>query len=492
MYRSASLLELLHPDGWAERAVVVGDGCPPSLLPTRLVESTDPQDLILIAPSRAELRNAKWLPGAVRMAAERLADDGVAYLVLPRRWRRQAIRLLTNDGLLAEAWFAHLPEFSRTRHLVPLSRPQAVYAFSSLVPARRSRRRVALALLSRRSGVLLLAKALPATAIAARRPGARPLFDWLYKLEQPPEPRAVPIVTSSCRENGSTFVVHSFPRGGPEPNHVVKIRAAALPGTDSRQLNLSQQVAATARDAGAAVPDASVVHRDRRSLVRETAVTGKSAMIILGDAPTRLPAVQQRLADWLEAWHRTTLVERRLTDARLDDELIAPAMLLAPYLDDGHDYVDWLTSRCAKASGSSVPFVATHNDLTMSNVFIGESGSLGVVDWETARSDGLPLVDFAYAMADAAAATNHYANRVSAFLDCFGSSGRHARHVAGLQRRLQDALTLSPTIAELYVHACWLHHAANEQRTSAQAQDRPFLDVLRALTRERRISTVSP
>ncbi len=53
------------------------------------------------------------------------------------------------------------------------------------------------------------------------------------------------------------------------------------------------------------------------------------------------------------------------------------------------------------------------------------------------------------------------------------------RRLAPLCERLRVALDLSPELAELCFHACWLHHAANE--AAAGSATRPFGEVVRWL-----------
>jgi hypothetical protein len=126
-----------------------------------------------------------------------------------------------------------------------------------------------------------------------------------------------------------------------------------------------------------------------------------------------------------------------------------------------------------------MPFVAAHNDLTMVNVFLPQDG-LGIVDWEDASDEGLPLVDFYYSVVDAAAASMRYADRGEAFNRCFGeASGLAVRH----EQKLMRALALTPAQAELCFHSCWLTYAARERR--AATSPGPFLEIARRLLRAR-------
>ena len=125
-----------------------------------------------------------------------------------------------------------------------------------------------------------------------------------------------------------------------------------------------------------------------------------------------------------------------------------------------------------------MPFVPSHGDLTMANVLVDDDGSLGVVDWSSARSRALPLTDFLYAVADAQAASSGYEDRTDAFRRCFVERAGRER-TRQLLSRVAEPLTLDGTAFEIVFHACWLHHAANEADREP-ALGRPFLELVRA------------
>ena len=78
-----SLLELFHPDGVARRALVRGGNCPEILRPLFSSEATEVADLVLFAPTAAECRAVEWLEDTVRELKQRLAPDGIVYVVAP-------------------------------------------------------------------------------------------------------------------------------------------------------------------------------------------------------------------------------------------------------------------------------------------------------------------------------------------------------------------------------------------------------------------------
>jgi aminoglycoside phosphotransferase (APT) family kinase protein len=128
-----------------------------------------------------------------------------------------------------------------------------------------------------------------------------------------------------------------------------------------------------------------------------------------------------------------------------------------------------------------MPQVDAHNDLTMANILLDDDGGMGIIDWETGKARALPLVDFFYAITDAVRIACGWADRLDAFRACFAADGVYAPAVARLQARLAAVVNMSADMAELCFHACWLHHAANEHRSSHASEPRPFLRIVQWL-----------
>jgi hypothetical protein len=147
-------------------------------------------------------------------------------------------------------------------------------------------------------------------------------------------------------------------------------------------------------------------------------------------------------------------------------------------ISQGATYLEELTVRCRRIAGCEAPLVASHNDLTMQNVMIDSRGQLGVIDWESGRLAGLPLVDFFYAATDAMAATHHYADRLKAFKACFDRGGSHKRLITRLMDQISHSLNITPDLVDLCFHACWLHHASNEHEARPASQEQSFLAIV--------------
>src|SRR5262249_41466169 len=137
---------------------------------------------------------------------------------------------------------------------------------------------------------------------------------------------------------------------------------------------------------------------NQRPVLLQTMIRGQSVAFLLTPHPSRLLEVIDRVITWLEFWNRSTVVIRPLDREFLEKELLNSVDLLAPHLEMGDAYRDWLIRSSLKLTGAPATLMATHNDLTMSNILQDEQGNLGVIDWESASEEGLPFVDFFYAL----------------------------------------------------------------------------------------------
>jgi hypothetical protein len=464
-----SPLELLHPAGRVERVRVLGDCCPAALIPPAAHEVTAGADLALIAPSPDQIRERGWLEQTAGAVARSLSHDGFAYAVVPRAARAQARRRLRAAGLALDDAIAQLPGGDAPRYLVPLRAEPWRHALSEQIGARPRSRLALRALRALPGGESLLVRALPSVGLVARHSGAKPMTDWVAGLGGETRPAAHAVVTTSWRGPAGPAVMRCFAPAEAQPWGVAKVGPSS-----SAEARALEQVGGGARDAGARVPRLLASGRlgDRPVLV-ETVVGGHPAARALLRSPRRFAELAGAIAGWLERWNGRT---REIPARPLDTELLDLAGELA--LPDS--YRSWLAERCRGLAGSEPPLVARHNDLTMWNVLVDGQGTIGVLDWAEAEPAGLPLTDFFYAIADAAAACDGYRDRLGAVRACFAPGGQRVDLVAPLEERLRTSLGLSAEAAELCFHACWLHHARNEQRSG---EDGPFREIARWLAR---------
>jgi hypothetical protein len=390
----------------------------------------EPGDLVVVDEKTTEL--ARLLNGALR-------PDGIAYLAGGRRARTRARRA----GLEIGPVLLELGEL-----LVPVERNALRWALRTRAPSQRA----------------ALIRLLPARVVGlaarravARRPHARPLAEWLHALG-----RGTSVVLSGetaflIDAAGVTLAARVEP-SLPGSRTEAERRALLELGTD-------------ARAAGAAVPaPLDQTELAGASLLLVTGLPGTPASQLIARRPPSRAALVDRLASWLGRWNEATAVERVLSPELLERTLLAPAFALE--LDTPHFAA--LEGLAAAAAGRRVKLVAAHNDLTTANVLVEPGAPLGIVDWESAEREGLPLGDLLYAVADAEAAVSGFRRRPDAFLASLEEQAAH-------ERPLVDRLALDPVVADVCFHACWLAHAANERQAAGRQTRLPFLEIVRTI-----------
>ena len=319
-------------------------------------------------------------------------------------------------------------------------------------------------------------------AVTVRRPGARPLFEWLFQGEDLQALPAGAIVRTSWRGEDGARIVYGFPKDRILPSVVAKTVPAHKAAKPAHERNVLSDLSITARRTGVQVP-AIVGTRDneRYSSQLLSFIPGRSVSDWLELSADRFSSIMSQIVDWLESWNRATVVNRPLKRDQLEQALLNPLDQMASSLEGIEKYRGWLVARSLAAVKYPVPLVAAHNDLTMSNVLLDEKDRLGVVDWETACLQSLPLGDFYYAVTDAVRIVAHSRDWLSAFKSCFLPGGSSFAAVTAWQEQLQSAIDLPASLVELCFHACWLHHAFNEYRTSQPGRPRPFFEIVQWL-----------
>jgi thiamine kinase-like enzyme len=475
----AAVVELLLPDGLSRRSIVLGSGCPPRLTPAECAPE-GPADLAILAPSTSELRDAAWLTDSVRTLAAELGRDGVLYALAPPGSRRRVHRLLRSAGLSAVGWILHHPDWARSSYLIPLEPATARYAVRRLLPLRPRTRRASGRALRLPWTLPLLRARQSHVALAAQRPGARPLGDWLIKADPDKIGDGI-LVRSKWRAAEGAAVVFSLRDG-----RLTAVAKLALGDSGARAIREEAALgvfASTVRASGVIVPDARLVQLGPGTVLLERPIEGEPAATLLESGRLRPEDLLARIERWLDRWGRASLEQRIAEPEWLRDMVLRPLARL-PEVEEDWDYVSWLRDRCEALAGTTIPLVATHNDLTMSNILIRDDGSLGVLDWEAARV-GLPLCDLSYAAVDAVAALDHYADRVEAFRDCFEPRGRWRAPLDACESRLRDRLAVSAEVATFAFHAGWIQHAANEASKRRAEERRPFLEIVRHIASRR-------
>lgn len=480
--KQSSLLELLHPDGRASTSLVIGSNCPPILFPEVQQDSSKDNALVILAPSLKECRTNGWLVEAAELMACRLAPDGVGYLLVPRRYRFKMSTLLHNLGLFVGFPVVHLPDWELSHYLVPFAPAPVQYAFTAFISIPAWKQHLIIHWLHFQRAARFLGYIWPAVGLVVRHPNARPLFEWLFKQGNGLGCEGSALIRTNWRSNGATLLF-SFAKGDEQPSSVAKLttvtRLAENPVCEAEALT---RLGVSAHQAGAQVP--RLLPPEKNSIsspLIQTVVSGRPVSMLLRSQPDRFASIVTEIVSWLERWNCSTAMSQPLTVDRLNHDLLMPAAFLAPLLEQGDTYLKWLVSRAQAAIGMDMPFVDTHNDLTMFNILIDEHHHLGIVDWETGQRQGWPLVDFYYSLHDAVFRASNYTDRFEAFKACFTAEGKMAAAAAGWHAQLMSTLNLSKELAELCFHACWIHHAANELRITQPGVRKPFLNIIQWL-----------
>ena len=485
-----SLLELLHPDGNTSTSFVLGGNCPQNLFPELSIQTEQEIELFLLAPTTTECLSEGWLESAAKLVNQRLSDDGVCYMLVPPPWRLRTIRLLSQENLATDSAFWHFPNWATSSYLVPLQRAPAQFALEEIVSAPVWKRLLAKSIFRYTQSYKLMSISWKSVGISIRRPGARPLFQWLFDRDQDQTDPETAIVRKSWRQSHGAEILYCFTGPGTRPSAIVKTASAknTSVGLD-REAKVLETLSAGLRTAGVEVPQILRKEQtDQRTSLFLSPVRGRSASDLLRSNPELFFPILAKIVDWLERWHAATTSVRALDAVQLEQDIFNPIERLAPLLQNAQGYRNWLSERIQTALETPFSFVATHNDLTMANVLVHDQDELGVVDWETGMAESWPLVDFYYAVTDAVRLAHGHTSWLGAFKACYQPDGPYARDVECWAERLRSAIGVSSGFSELCFHACWLHHASNEHEVSHPGDPRPFLEIVQWLALSRATS----
>ena len=140
------------------------------------------------------------------------------------------------------------------------------------------------------------------------------------------------------------------------------------------------------------------------------------------------------------------------------------------------------TSRLCEPLGE-IPSVIEHRDFGPWNLFLDDTRRITVLDWESSRLRGLPLLDLIYFITymaffvDGAMVSRKFEQSYRATLDARTAMGALRRELVEQHR---DQLGLSHAAVRALRALCWIGHAESEfQAFSADAGGKPSLETLR-------------
>ena len=472
-------LELLLPSAHARHRIVIGSSRPaflgPSIDGPIPFGATAEADLIVVAPSAAERRDDGFARTLVTAVAARLAPDGLAYLLGPRRWRARVGRSLGEAGLVTGPDFLHLPPRTRDHYLIGAQRSALTTALELMSPSTMLRRAAATLVGAPHVGARVLA-VLGERGTTLRWPRARPLLEWLIGVV--PSPADSVVLRTKWRAWGGMGNLHVASPIDAQPSFVAKVAlSSALCRRTRTEATMLDRLGPAAARAGARIPTGQLLETpEGRPVLLVTHLQGRRASTLVRQGSVSSLALLHEVGKWLQAWHRATARSESLTNERWESDLTRYAEALAPHLEQGPTYLGWLRQRASGLVDRPIAYVAAHGDLTMDNILLGP-GPLGIIDWEFARPNALPLADFFYAAVDAVAAGRR-TDAVEAFKTCFVSAGAIAQAVREHTRALMEAARMDRTMLPVCFHACWLRHAAHEREKKPEADRKPFLEIV--------------
>lgn len=265
------------------------------------------------------------------------------------------------------------------------------------------------------------------------------------------DPRSGWFLTAQGGDDMTRPVLHLVRPGDHVPSHAVKL--SRRPG-NARPFDEDERALALVGRAGP-----KVAARAPRLVARvrmhgyEASVETSAPGITLDRALRRgtgAPALVDAISAWVlelgAATARPCSLGPELT--RLGDEVLVPRRLdvglLAPLV--------------------GLPGVLQHNDLDSWNIHADADGRFTVLDWESARVDGVPLWDLAYFLGEAlplTAGAGSFEERAATAVEIF--AGRHELSAVafGWIGRGTRLLSIPDEAVGPAVLTGWLHHAAS-------------------------------
>jgi hypothetical protein len=466
---SVAFVKAIHSSGASQRIRVITGAIEPAA-PRRSA------DFVILVPHWHPQPSGRSLSDIVAEAVAAMAPGAVLYAVAPRHLRRKTLWLLRNHGLKTDSPTLHLRS-GAARYYIPLTARSLRFAVDSW-PLPRRWRLLAGLLRALPGSSAILSLLLPTIGFAAFRRETS-TFSWLLsRLHDTPTEA---LVATSWRQTEASALVFGFAGTNRVPAIVAKQAPPSKHSTAFHESDMLTKVASTAQQAGVGVPRLiEFLDGPRQTYLLESGVAGRPISQLLPNRPGDLAGVVHKLSSWLETWHRDSVRRAPLTSADREEMILGPARSLVEGLHFGPEYLNWLHDVSSRLIGTEVPWVNTHNDLTMANVLQDPDGRISVVDWEAARPRGLPLADFWYSVCDAATACGPQ-DRATMFNECFLEGGALTRLLAPHDGRLREIVGGPPEWLELCFHACWLEHAVNEQIQRLADEDSPFLAIANAL-----------
>jgi len=362
---------------------------------------------VLTSPTHADLA----------LASRLLRPGGWAYVEVGRAGGRELRSSRTCAGALRQFGYEgirrhwHWPSFQACLELVDLDDPGSIsMSLARRQASRAATLKAALARTLRRLG--MLDRAVPCASVLARW-GEGPSAGAEHGIGLLGEPgpgqslersglgtRSTVLLVTPRFETSRAVVALLAPEGRQEPAFVAKI--AREPGPGSAIEREARNLEAIRSRSGGALHTVPEVVWSAGSEGWPTLVT-----TAMNGALVNPRFVRRHRQEVLEAGLAWTLGLPRSAPCRADERLIRlvdePLERLASGLLDG-DSLERTRRALEPLRDVELPVVFEHGDVSHPNLFWLRGERLGVIDWELAVPDGLPVVDLVFFVAYVAAA----------------------------------------------------------------------------------------
>ncbi len=414
---------------------------------------------------------------SLELAASRVAPGGFLYLEVERRgnrgrryprlspWGGSLDRSLRSLGLVDLQAHLHWPNFEACKSIIPLERPEPLrFALEQRLPILSG-----LGLGGWTAGLacrLLPRLWVPCSSVLGRRSssGAIPSpptpaleSHFLRYLSTPVPARAHSLQISllTPRFRASHHVVFlAFDAAGRTPLLVAK--TPRLEGDEEairREAALLQRLQGLRPGGFDSIPRVLAVEDwFRRPLLIETALPG--ALL----SPARIRSRRARYCDlvtsWLVEFHSQT--RTRPPTESVDRLIEGPMAKIRKALPD-HPLLARSTRALESLPPAKLPGVWEHGDLSHPNLIALESGGVGVLDWESAESQGLPAADLFFFLAFVAREAGQQRLAQRPLRERLGQAFDPLRGWATPHlRRYAQSLELDPAWFPALFTACWV------------------------------------
>lgn len=394
--------------------------------PTIDVSASGPGDLVVLdGAGHAEVTTRSLRPGSSVLVELRRAAEG---------WPR-----LAGPHTRLVAW----PRIDRATELVPVRAPDS----RALFTRRRSRRGG----FPRLIGPLMLAPPLSRftdrLVLATSAGVAGGLLQLAARHVGPTVARA-PWTLVTPRFRASQHVVMLL-----GDQFVLKAQRDPRGVSVAAEAEVLEAVASRLERTGAAPAVVAVDQVGSHPVLLETALPGEPL------TPARVRRSPESVGRAIAAWLRPLLTGLRSADdawrtAVLDEPLAGLRALSAAAEEPG--IATSVTAVLQRLGGTSVAGAIEHGDLGDPNLLMTADGSLGVIDWELGRIDGVALLDLAFAIAYIAGAVSR-ASSAEEHADAWEAAALDPRgwgHALLLEEA--TAAGMSPEVVPPLLALCWV------------------------------------